>query len=467
MILKHRDREVLRFDWAEPFGVKNVELDPAAERFLPLAFREKVRQGADARAIAWAVEDWLMARRAPVRRRNIERMLALLGLDARNPRVIIEYSRGLSLNDVHWVDFDDSKIRWSDCNLYANDFSTVLAEMAFTGQGRHQVRPDERSPEFTTNGALPKCWRRVNGKILLYKGGSDKSMWEIERQDGFGVEPFSEFYAAQVAAAMHLDHVPYALDVYQGELCSTCPLFTSERQGFIAARDLPNRDQALTDPAFAGQFLFDAVIFNTDRHWGNFGYLVDHETNEITGPAPIFDNGYGVFSQARYRPGEPQDEFVDLRQFVSRKSPVLYQDWLSFPGGVTDEMINRLTEMRGFRLAHHPQYRLPEHRMDVIQYFLEERISNIIRYREKADDSLKIATSCDTINKEERRVSSPVDLRSQIKAAVGLFPTITREQLAERLNVGPATIARHLKALQAAGELKRIGSRKTGYWQVV
>jgi len=458
VILKHRDTEVLRFDWTESFGVKNVELNSSAERFLPLAFREKV-QGADSRALVWAVEDWLMARRAPVRRRNIEKMLTLLGLDVRNPRNLIEYSKGLSLNDVHWVDFDDSKLHWADCNLYANDFSSVIATMAFTGQGKHQALPNERSPEFTTNGALPKCWRRVNGKILLYKGGSDKSTWEIDRQDGFGVEPFSEFYAAQVAEAMHLEHVPYGLDDYQGELCSTCPLFTSERRGFVAAKDLPNRERGLSDPAFAKQFLFDAVIFNTDRHWGNFGYLVDNDTNEIVGPAPIFDNGYGLFSQARYRPGSEQDEFVDLRQFVARKSPVLYDGWLSFPGGVTDEMIECLREMKGFRFTHHAKYRLPDRRMDVIQYFLEERIANIVKFRGKADDYLKIAPSTDTIK--------PTDLRAEIKAALGLFPTISREQLAERLGVGPATIARHLKALQLAGEVKRVGSRKTGYWEVI
>ena len=57
-------------------------------------------------------------------------------------------------------------------------------------------------------------------------------------------------------------------------------------------------NEALADPRFADIFFFDAVIFNTDRHMGNFGYLVDNETNEIAGAAPIFDNGYGLFSLA-------------------------------------------------------------------------------------------------------------------------------------------------------------------------
>ena len=37
--------------------------------------------------------------------------------------------------------------------------------------------------------------------------------------------------------------------------------------------------------------VFDAVILNEDRHFGNFGLLVDSHTNKIIAPAPIFDNG--------------------------------------------------------------------------------------------------------------------------------------------------------------------------------
>lgn len=32
--------------------------------------------------------------------------------------------------------------------------------------------------------------------------------------------------------------------------------------------------------------VFDAVILNEDRHFGNFGLLVDSHTNKIIAPAP-------------------------------------------------------------------------------------------------------------------------------------------------------------------------------------
>ena len=67
MILKHRDTEVLRFDWVKPFGVKDVELNKSAERFLPLAFRDRVL-GKDERTLAYEFEEWLLHRTAPMRR---------------------------------------------------------------------------------------------------------------------------------------------------------------------------------------------------------------------------------------------------------------------------------------------------------------------------------------------------------------------------------------------------------------
>ena len=70
MILKHRDAEVLRFDWVKPFGVKNVELDKSAERFLPLAFRDRVL-GKDERTLAYEFEEWLLHRsQSPSHRRS-------------------------------------------------------------------------------------------------------------------------------------------------------------------------------------------------------------------------------------------------------------------------------------------------------------------------------------------------------------------------------------------------------------
>jgi predicted HTH transcriptional regulator len=45
-------------------------------------------------------------------------------------------------------------------------------------------------------------------------------------------------------------------------------------------------------------------------------------------------------------------------------------------------------------------------------------------------------------------------------------PQITRKQIADALNKDLRTIGRSIAKLQEAGKLKRVGSNKTGYWQI-
>ena len=49
---------------------------------------------------------------------------------------------------------------------------------------------------------------------------------------------------------------------------------------------------------FVDMMIFDSLIYNTDRHQGNFGLLIDSRTNKPISLAPIFDNGLGLFPYA-------------------------------------------------------------------------------------------------------------------------------------------------------------------------
>ncbi len=366
MILRHKDRELLRFDWIEPQGVRIVSVNDAERRFLPLEMK-----GSASDESLWS---WLRRRTVPKHRHYIQSMLVRLGLSADDTKAIIEFCKGLSLTDVYWVVPEDFKGSWRDFNLYANPFSTVLAAMAFTGGASAGSGPRgglATSPEFTTNGMLAKCWRRKGDTVFLYKSGTEGAA-------NLGFEPYSEFYAAQVASAMGLRHVEYGLAKFKGRLCSTCPLFTSERVGFVPAGALLSKDEAIADPRFRDIFLFDAIVLNTDRHLGNLGFWVANETNEIVGPAPIFDNGNSLFSLALYRPNSHYDDFADLRKFIARVSPALYDDWLSFPGGVTDEMKQKLTRLKGFHFSRHKYYNLPAARLKIIEDFIQRRIAEIV-----------------------------------------------------------------------------------------
>ncbi len=455
MVLRHRDRELLRFEWVEPQGVRVVSVNEAERRFLPLEMH-----GVANDETLWT---WLTRRTVPRNRCNIEELMARIGLSSRNVKGIIELCRGLSLNDVYWVVPDGCEDSWKDFNLYENDFSNAIAQMAFTGVGPDFREQWTSSPEFTTNGMLAKCWRRIDGNVLLYKSGT-------EGASNTGFEPYSEFYASQIAEAMGLGHVAYGLSRFKGRLCSTCPLFTSDRYGYVPAGRLVSRDEALADPRFADIFFFDAVIFNTDRHMGNFGYLVDNDTNEIVGAAPIFDNGCGLFSLALDRRGDSHDEFCDLRKFVSRVNPALYVKWLGFPGGLTKKMKERLDGLRGFRIKRHPRYNLPVRRIEAIEDFTQKRIREICEYGAKADDFLAIQADECTVNRAQDSVQcthNSDSLSEQIKQNMRADPFITKMELADLLQISPRWVARKMKDLQASGEIRRIGADKNGHWEVV
>ena len=455
MILKHRDRELLRFEWIDPQGVRVLSVNEAERRFLPLEMKGE--------ATDEALWKWLTHRTVPRNRRNIEELMARLGLNSRNIRGIISLCRGLSLNDVYWVAENDFHGTWTEVNLYENPFSEAISAVAFSGVGPDFQGQWTSSPEFTTNGMLAKCWRRIGNDVVLYKSGTDGA-------SNTGFEPYSEYYAAQIADVLGLDHVTYGLSQFKGRLCSTCKLFTSNKYGYIPSGRLVSRDEALADPRFADIFFFDALIFNTDRHMGNFGYLIDNDTNEIAGAAPIFDNGYGLFSLALDREGDAHDEFCDLRRFVKRVNPALYMKWLGFTGGLTKAMLDKMKALKGFRLKRHPKYNLSTRRIDAINDFLQKRVNSILEYGEKSDDLLTITDNQFTVNHTDAEIectASSDSLAYQIKQNMRADPFITKTELAEILNVSSRWVARKMKDLKEAGEIRRVGADKNGHWEVM
>lgn len=186
-ILKQFDKPLLKFsattDTSEP-EIQILWIDEGNRSLLPL----------DLALTPEGLSRWLRRRTIPKNRAYVHNLLAKCGLNLNRPLSIINICKGLSLNDCYWVVQEDNGDVFEKVNLYDNPFSNVLAELAFTGYGSSLRSSLFSSPEFTTNGMLRKCWRRIGGKVYLYKGGT-------EGASNTGFEPYSEFYAAQIAAA--------------------------------------------------------------------------------------------------------------------------------------------------------------------------------------------------------------------------------------------------------------------------
>ena len=48
-----------------------------------------------------------------------------------------------------------------------------------------------------------------------------------------GMEPYSEYFASQIAEHIGIKHVPYDLRMWKGKLASTCPLINTKDVSYV------------------------------------------------------------------------------------------------------------------------------------------------------------------------------------------------------------------------------------------
>lgn len=321
---------------------------------------------------------WLERRVIPKNRAFVDEILKTLSLSLNNTKGIIDVCKGLSLNDSYWVVPSDFKGTFKEYNLYENRFSEVLSLVAYTGVGTAN-QAFTTSPELTTQGMLRKAWRFIeNDGIYLYKGGTE----------GFansGKEPYSEYYACQIAKAMGLNVVEYDLENWKGILASKCKIFTDIDTSFVSIGRIVKTGgiKACLDyyqtlgnnfsESLKSMLVFDAVIYNEDRHFGNFGILRDNHTGKITSPAPIFDNGLSLFNYALDGDIKNLDAYAKTR---SNPYGVSYESICAEVMGTKQK--NQLRKLIDFKFTRHPSINLPEERLTAIEKHLQKRVRKLL-----------------------------------------------------------------------------------------
>jgi len=314
----------------------------------------------------------------PKNRAYVAEILKTFGLSVNDIRGIIDVCKGLSLNDSFWVVPQGFAGTFAQYNLYENRFSEILSLVAYTGIGQSDAA-FTTSPELTTNGMLPKGWRFIEGDgIYLYKGGTSGAA-------NTGNEPYSEFYASQIAETMGLHAVHYDLENWKGILASRCKLFTDIDTAYIPIGRLVREGgikacldyyKKLGPEAYEeirSMLVFDAVIYNEDRHFGNFGVLRDNHSGEVTGAAPAFDHGMSLFNFAM-----PED-LKDLDSYAKTRGTAYGVSFESVCREVMGPVqMGKLRRLIGFTFQRHPRLNLPEERLAVIERHLQKRVRQLL-----------------------------------------------------------------------------------------
>ena len=370
--LKLYDEELMRFKLERGLDLKCeiLYINEDRQNMLPLEM-EVSEEG---------VLKWLEKRIVPQNRDLVERILGSLGLDINELKGIIDVCMGLSLNDSYWVTRDGFAGSFSEYNLFENRFSNALSLIAYTG-GQYETKDFRTSPELTTGGMLRKAWRFSSHKgIWLYKGGTE----------GFantGNEPYCEYYASQVADQMGLNAVKYELENWKGILASKCKIFTDIDTSYIPIGRIVRTggiDACLKYYRDLGEeyyqelvsmLVFDAVIVNEDRHFGNFGVMRDNHTGRIIASAPIFDNGIALLCYAM------KDDFDNINDYILKRTNPYgkgnqYFDLCKRIMGPIQK--RQLRKLINFKFKESDLSNLPTWRLDALEKMIQSRVETLL-----------------------------------------------------------------------------------------
>ncbi len=324
---------------------------------------------------------WLRHRIIPKNRELVGTILHALDLHIDDLKGIIDICMGLSLNDSYWITQNGFTGSFSEYNLYENRFDEVLSIIAYVGHG-NSVNHFRTSPELTTGGMLRKAWRfsKTYG-IWLYKSGTS----------GFanaGNEPYSEYYACQIAKQMGIPHVEYELENWHHILASKCKLFTDIDTSYIPIGRIVTTGgiQACLDyykelgdsyyQELVSMLVFDAIILNEDRHFGNFGLLRDNKSGKIISPAPVFDNGLSLLSLAMKSDfGNNLEEYVNGRTNPYGTGNQYYELCKRTMGPVQKKQLRRLI---GFTFTESDLCNLPTWRLRALEGLIQKRVRDLL-----------------------------------------------------------------------------------------
>ncbi len=87
--------------------------------------------------------------------------------------------------------------------------------------------------------------------------------------------------------------------------------------------------------------------------------------------------------------------------------------------------------------------------------------------RSRAQESPSRFSGIGSVKGQSEQCSDPKDGNSDLLYLLKVDPTATYEQAAGALKTSPATIKRWIQKLKQGGRLQRIGSKKTGRWEVI
>lgn len=272
------------------------------------------------------LNEWWFGRSIPASRSGIRTALEQLSIQHSEQLLLRCY--GLSLSDQYWMKPVNSELEWKNINFFENDFSDDVGNILFGQPASKDI--DLMSPCNTSDGWLKKKWKVIDRQRCLIKAGSNPYMQE----------PINEVFGTMLHQRLSgKNYVSYKVLWEDGIPYSVCENFINTDTELVNAvsinRSMKKRSQFSSYEHFMNacdklgipgmkefvdyMLVFDYIMANTDRHFGNFGAIRNVETLEWIGPAPVFDSGTSLWHDKLTRAIDPLME-LETKPFYSNGS---------------------------------------------------------------------------------------------------------------------------------------------------
>lgn len=182
----------------------------------------------------------------------------------------------LSLTDVYWVRAAGEALSFAEINLYSHAGDNSFVDVSLRGQAKKVADSSEAAPDISTVGTCPKAWIYQDGYYLL--------------KDGDAQDVAAELLASNICDCFDVPHARYTASSYEGILVSKVALMTSPENGIetreafdiYAQNHEIDAERYIVELDAHGYYMMNIIDYltgNTDRHWGNWGLLIDNRTN--------------------------------------------------------------------------------------------------------------------------------------------------------------------------------------------
>lgn len=184
----------------------------------------------------------------------------------------------LTLTDIYWVREKGEDISFAKINLYENHLDNALVDVSLRGKSMTVVNAHLIADDISTSGVFPKAWIRKEDGFYLYKDGAKENV-------------DTEILASRICRCFDCNQVSYELGEYEGTPISVSKLMTSLDHSIVtrAAFDIYaanfefdpiEKIIALDAKGYYMMNIMDYLVGNTDRHWENWGLLMDNSTHK-------------------------------------------------------------------------------------------------------------------------------------------------------------------------------------------